>query len=162
VGSRFEMGASIANLIEELKEVQMPEPDPYTGTELAKQKIYEIKLIQFIKDQAKLENEIKRLYSLVLGQFTDYMISKLKDLPIYCEMHEQEDTLKLLKSIKSLTFMSGNNKEYKMNLVKADDKFHKIYQLKDMPNIEFFKIFNNLVEGIEHGRIALGGSYSNP
>jgi hypothetical protein len=78
------------------------------------------------------------------------MVSKLKELPTYQEIHAKKDALKLLKTIKGLTFMSNNNKEYEMSLVKADERFHLIYQEKDMSNLQYQKTFDNMVEVIEH------------
>jgi hypothetical protein len=46
--------------------------------------------------------------------------------------------------------MSTSSKEYEMSLVEADDKFRRIFQSKDMTNIQCLKTFDNMVEIIEH------------
>ena len=65
-------------------------------------------------------------------------------------MHVRKDALQLLKAIKAFTFMSNNNKEYEMSLVEADERFQRIYQSKDMSNLQYRKAFDNMVEVIEH------------
>ena len=62
------MGASISVLVDELVEVTIKKPEAYTGSDVGEQKIYELELTQYVKDKAKLEGEIKKLYSVVLGQ----------------------------------------------------------------------------------------------
>jgi hypothetical protein len=78
------------------------------------------------------------------------MTAKLKAMPIFKEMHHEKDPIKLLKAIKGLTFRFDSNKEYEMSLVEAIDKLYRFYQGKDMPNTQFLKNFNNLVDVIEH------------
>jgi hypothetical protein len=123
VGSKYDMGADISVLVDDLVEVKVTKPVPYDGNDVSEQKIYEQQIAQYVKDQARLGAKIKKIYSLVLGQCTEYLVSKLKELPTYQEMHVRKDALQLLKAIKAFTFMSNNNKEYEMSLVEADERF---------------------------------------
>jgi hypothetical protein len=66
------------------------------------------------------------------------------------EMHKEKDPVKLLKSIKGLTFKFDSEKEYEMSLLEAIDKLYRIYQTKEMSNTQFLHKFNNLVDVIEH------------
>jgi hypothetical protein len=111
--------------------------------------IYELRIAQYIHNQQKLESECKRLYTVILGQCTNYMLAKLKALPTVKEMHTEKDPVKLLKSIKGLTFKFDSEKEYEMSLVEAIDKLYRIYQTKEMSNAQFLDKFNNLVDVIE-------------
>jgi hypothetical protein len=79
------------------------------GDNVNEQKIYEQQIAQYVKDQARLDSVIKKLCLLVLGQCTEYLISKLKELPTYHEMHRRKDALLLLKAIRAFIFMSNNN-----------------------------------------------------
>jgi hypothetical protein len=78
------------------------------------------------------------------------MSAKLKALPTFKEMHTEKDPVKLLKSIKGLTFKCDSEKEYGMSRVEAIDKLFRIYQTKEMSNTQFLDKFNNLVDVIEH------------
>jgi hypothetical protein len=87
---------------------------------------------------------------VILGQCTNYMLAKVKALPTFKEMHTEKDPVKLLKSIKGLTFKFDSEKEYEMSLVEAIDKLYRIYQTKEMSNNQFLDKFNNLVDVIQH------------
>jgi hypothetical protein len=150
VGSKYDMGAELSVLIDDMMEVEIAEPTAYTGTDAGKIKIYELRLAQYVKNQDKLETETRKLYSVILGQCTEYMISKLKAMPTFKMMHTKRDALALLKGIKGLTFMFDGKKEFEMSLVEAVDKFYKIYQGRDMTNIQYRDMFNNALEVIEH------------
>jgi hypothetical protein len=56
----------------------------------------------------------------------------------------------LLKSIKALTYQIDGKKEFEMSLVEAMDKFYKVYQTKDMTNIQFWDKFSSMVDVIKH------------
>jgi len=134
---KYERGAEITTLIDELVEVEVAKPNFYTGSDPGEQRIYDIRINQYVINQEKLETEIKKLYSLVLGQCTEEMISKLKTLVTYKDMHIKKDALNLLKEIKGFTFMFNGEKEYEMSLAESIDRFYRIYQGKDMTNLEY-------------------------
>jgi hypothetical protein len=78
------------------------------------------------------------------------MISMLKALPTFKEMHVDKDPVTLLKAIKRLTFKFDNEKEYEISLIEAIDKLYCTYQTKDMSTIQYLEKFNNLMNIIEH------------
>jgi hypothetical protein len=66
VGSKHNMGAELSVLIDKLVEVEIAKPTAYTGTDVSKTKIYELRLTQYVKNQDKLEAETRKLYLVVL------------------------------------------------------------------------------------------------
>jgi hypothetical protein len=146
----YDMGAVMMTMIDELIDHEIKKPDPYTGNDPIETKIHELRIVQYITNQQKLENECKKLYTIILGQCTNYMTAKLKALSNFKDMHMDKNPVKLLKAIKGLTFKFDNEKEYEMSLVEAVDKLYRTYQTKDMTNTQFFDRFNNLVDVIEH------------
>jgi hypothetical protein len=148
--TKYEMGAIIMTMIDELTDPKMMRPAPYAGSDPIEMKIYELWIAQYIHNQQKLENECKKLYAVILGQCTNYMSAKLKALPTFKEVHTEKDPVKFLKSIKGLTFKFDSEREYEMSLVKALNKLYCIYQTKEMSNTHFLDKFNNLVDVIEH------------
>jgi hypothetical protein len=148
--TKYDMGAVIMIMIDNMTESKMSKPTPYTGTDPIEAKIYELRIAQYINNQQKLENECKKLYTVILGQCTSYMTAKLKAMPTFKEMHSEKDPVKLLKAIKGLTFRFDSKKEYEMSLVEAIDKLYQLYQEKNMPNTQFLEKFNNLIDVIEH------------
>jgi hypothetical protein len=144
------MGAMIMTMVDELTKSELVKPTPYTGSDPIEMKIYELRIAQYINNQQKLEKECKKLYTKILGQCINYMISKLNTLPTFKEMQVNKDPVTLLQVIKGLTFKFDNEKEYEMSLVKAIDKLYQTYQTKDLSNIQYLEKFNNLINVIEH------------
>ena len=70
------------------------------------------------------------------------MISKLKTLNTYKDMHHKKDALNLLKAVQGFTFMFYGEKEYEMSLAEAIDRFYRIFQGKDMSNLEYKNLFD--------------------
>jgi hypothetical protein len=145
VGTKFDMGMFVSTLVDNLVEVEVPLPPTIENRE-----IYKLQLVQYVKNQAKLETELQKLYALVYGQCTEYLTSRLQERDEFKEMHMKKNPLWLLKTIKSLTFMHEGEKGYEMTMAEADDKFRRIYQAKDMTNVQYKKVFDNMVDVIEH------------
>jgi hypothetical protein len=59
IGSKYEMGADVSVLVDDLVEVKIEKPVPYNGSDVSEQKIYEQQIAQYVKDQARLDAEIK-------------------------------------------------------------------------------------------------------
>jgi hypothetical protein len=121
------MGATIMTIVDKLSEWKLTKPEVYEGNDPFEIKIYELKITQYVNNLQKLENECKKLYTIILGQCTSYMTAKLKELPKFKKLHADKNPVKLLKAIKGLTFKFDNEKEYEMSLVEAIDKLYQIH-----------------------------------
>ena len=86
---KYERGAEITTLIEELVEVEISKPKFYEGSDPEEQRIYDLKIYQYVINKEKLEAEIKKLYSLVIGKCTGQKKFKLKTLDTYKDMHHK-------------------------------------------------------------------------
>jgi hypothetical protein len=161
--TKYEMGATIMTMVEELSEWKLTKSEVYEGNDPFKIKIYELKITQYVNNLHKLENECKKLHTIILGQCTSYMTAKLKALPTFKKLHADKNPVELLKAIKGLTFKFDNEKEYEMSLVEAIDKLYQIHQTKEMTKTQFLDKFNNLVDVIEHygGAIVVYPSITN-
>jgi hypothetical protein len=152
VGSTYNMGSYISIMIDNLTEVTVPLPTVYTGTNPIQAQITQLKLAQYVKSQDQLNMDIKKLYSLIYGQCTKLLASSLCEMPTFSTMHNNCDALTLLKVIKGLAFNINDDVDFKLSLAKATIKFSRLFQGKDMSNLQYQKTFNNLVEVIEqHG-----------
>jgi hypothetical protein len=100
----YNMGAVMMTMIDELIDHEIKKPDPYTGDNPIETKIYELRIAQYISNQQKFENECKKLYTIILGQCTNYMTAKLKALSNFKDMHTDKNPVMLLKAIKGLMF----------------------------------------------------------
>jgi hypothetical protein len=106
-----------------------------------------------MNNQEKLEMDTKKLYSLVYRQCTELLVSRLREMSTFSEMHDKRDALTLLKEIKGLAFDFNNDVDYELSLAKATIKFSRFFQGKDMTNIQYKTTFDNLVDVMEqHGR----------
>jgi hypothetical protein len=52
-------------------------------------------------------------------------------------IHTNKDALALLKAVKGVVFKFDDEKEFEMSLVEATDKLYRMYQTKDMTNVQF-------------------------
>jgi hypothetical protein len=121
--TKYEMGETIMTMVDELSEWKLTKPEVYEGNDPLEIKIYELKITQYVNNLHKLENECKKLHTIILGKCTSYMTAKLKALPTFKNLHANRNPVKLLKAIKGLTFKFDNEKRYEMSLVEAIDKF---------------------------------------
>jgi hypothetical protein len=144
-GTKFDMGMFVSTLVKNLVEVEVPLP-----TTIENKEVYKLQLIQYVKNQAKLETELQKLYDLIYGQCTEYLTLRLQEHEEYKEMQTNKNPLWLLKTIKSLTFMHEGKKGYEMTMAEAEDKFRRVCQGKEMKNVQYKKVFDNMVDVIKH------------
>jgi hypothetical protein len=125
--------------------VGLTEAVPYKSLEKNEIQIYLLKLVKFVKKTSKLALEKKRLFSMVLGQYTVYMISKLEELLSFTTINTQKNMLSLIIVMKNLIFVFNGEKEYRVSLVEADDKFCQLLQGRDVNNVQYYDSFNTMV-----------------
>ena len=77
VGSNYNMGSYVGVMVDTLTEAVIPLPSVYVGTDPIQSQITQLKLAQYVKNLEKLERDLTKLYSLVYGQCTDNLISRL-------------------------------------------------------------------------------------
>jgi hypothetical protein len=116
-GAKYDTGSDIMTMIDELVPVSIPRPEPYTGDDPGDLKIYELQIGQYVKMQGRLESKIKKLYAVIIGQCTELMMTKLKAIDAFMDIHRNKDTLELLEAIKGLAFKFDGEKEFGMSLV---------------------------------------------
>jgi len=105
VGSKYEHGGDMRHCILTLLPVNLEQPsDPPEGSSRTTTKIWEIKITEFIKKRDKIGANLKKLFSLVWGQCTELMRTKLQQMPSFDEINAHQDALGLIKLIKGLTF----------------------------------------------------------
>ena len=84
VGSKYEHGGDMRHCILTLLPVDLTQPsDPPKGASRTLNKIWEIKIMEFIKRRQKIESNLKKLFSLVGGQCTELMRTKLQQMPSF-------------------------------------------------------------------------------
>jgi hypothetical protein len=97
-------------MINEMSPVTIKKPEPYIVDNLVETKICNLQLAQNVKAKGKFESEAKRLYAVIIGQCTEFMIAKLKSMPTFKDIHANKDALRLLRAIKGLVFRFDGEK----------------------------------------------------
>ena len=91
----------------------VPPAEPPIGTVLTtmQTKIFEKKIESFIKREETLEENIRRLYSLIIGKCSEVMKAKVKGHPNFEALNRTFDGLGLLIAIKSIIY-KFNSQQY--------------------------------------------------
>jgi hypothetical protein len=98
----------------------------------------------------RFEEDLKKVYSLVWGQCTEYLRAKIEAKDSYEEMKAAYNTIELLKSIKDRVFKFSDQKYAAHSLHEAMRKFYAGHQDKTNNAQVYYQRFKNHVEVDEH------------
>ena len=130
--------------------------DPPEGCSRTVTKIWEIEITKYIKRRDKIQANLKKLFSLVWGQCTELMRTKLQQMPSYEEINAHQDSIGLIKSIKGLTFKFDLKQYAPMAMVNIDTRLYKFTQGRQVTDALYYEQFKSLVEVIEHYQGEIG------
>ena len=102
--------------------------DPPEESSRTTTKIWEIKITEYIKKRDKIGANLKKLSSLVWGQCTELMRTKLQQMPSFDEINGHQDAIGLIKSIKGLTFKFDVKQYAPMAMVDINTPLYKFTQ----------------------------------
>ena len=100
---------------------------------------------------------VKKVYTLIWGQCSEYLCAKLEDKDGYDKMKTNYNTIDLLKSIKDSVFQFSDQKYGSHSVHEAVRKFHNAQQDKDSNAQTYYQRFKNLIDVVEHCGGSLGG-----
>ena len=118
--------------------------------------IYHQQLKDYVKRQGTLEENKKKAFSLILGQFTQEMWSCIKSHDEYSDASDNLDPIKLLKTSKSIVFELQKRKCLVQAVVTQQEEF---FQFKQQPgtSLNVFKDrFMDLVDTLKEHQVDLG------
>jgi hypothetical protein len=105
VGRTFKYGADAKKAITTLLVPVFVEPtDPADKATRTQIRVWEKTVDEFVKQQTHLEQNVKTICSLVLGQCTDAMRAKLKFQSRYRTIEDESNGIELLKMIRTIMF----------------------------------------------------------
>jgi len=139
----------------ELPVLEQPE-DLADGATATEKRIWEKEIDEYVKEKAKLKQNVKALYSLVWGQCSDAMRAKLEGQQGHEAMSKRADGIGLLKAIKSIVYNFQDQKYLPEALFEANRRFYSCNQGKDSAQ-DYHTQFQNTVDVIEH----CGGQIGN-
>ena len=131
-------------------------PDDDTADALDKG-AYREEVKQYVKDKKSLAKSLRALYSVIWGQCSVNVITKLSSLPNVDEWKEQGSCYELLKAIQQILMDYEHKKCIYVTLLKQI-KFLYAYKQRDNQSLhKYFEVFQIMTENIER----YGGSFGN-
>jgi hypothetical protein len=127
----------------------MPD-DPPTVASRTVTGVWEKEVDEWAKRKMYLKQNLKTLYSLVLGQCTDVVLAKLEASNTYTKMLEEADLMKLLKEIRALVYNFQSQKYAPQALHEGKGRFYLLSQDKHSACQLYLERFQNCVDVIEH------------
>jgi hypothetical protein len=121
------------------KRFKVPKPvDPIgENPTLTDNEIWKQLVVEYVRRNNKLTQNMETLYSLILGQCTEYMVAKLKGLPYYKNFNDSVDLIKLHKAIKGLTYHFEGQRYQSMALHGALTRFYTLRQDRNTTNAQY-------------------------
>ena len=105
VGTEYRNGGDIRSTIEQDERFAIPLPLAPSGTADELQKIILTKKVDaYVKRNSILDENIQKAYSLMLGQWSELLKSKLKTTKDWATVSTEFDLLGLMKTIRSVIF----------------------------------------------------------
>jgi hypothetical protein len=153
VGAQYKNGGDIrSSIVHELKiTIPIPsaptiaDPTALTPQEEVDKIIFKGELDAYVKRKNVLEESIMKTYSLVLGQCTDLLQSKLKQQNAWEAISEKQDAIALIGLIKTITFRFEDQKFLPLALYQSKAHLYNLRQ-GDMTNTDYLQRFQNLVD----------------
>jgi hypothetical protein len=148
-GRTYDYGGDIRwSIKNEKKYVPTKPADVGTTATTTDKRIWEKEIDAYVRRKAKLTANCEKLYSLILGQCTEHMVSKLESLNDFKEIERALDVIKLMKAIKGVSYQFEGQKYEDEALHQAMKRFYLFNQNREMMNAEFLEMFQTLVSVI--------------
>ena len=148
IGRTYIMGADTKISLEKLEKVVLEEP-PMPGKEeqdkMTKLEIYkwQKKLDMIFKREQQLDSNLKSAYSLIWGQCTELLRTKIEGVKSYKVIKEAQDAIQLLKEIKSITFKFEEQRYIHHCIYMAKKNFYTTRKKPEVSVNKFLDQFNN-------------------
>ena len=153
IGAHYEHGGDIRSSILQGTTITLTIPtapvfaDPIAPTvaEQTLQLIFKGKIDVYIKRETMLQDNIQKAYSLILGQCTDLLQSKLKQQAQWAAISSSQDAIELIGLIKTITFKFEDQKFLPLALYQSKANLYSLRQ-GNMSNHDYLQRFQNLVD----------------
>ena len=143
-------GGDIRYVVEYLSDPTMIEPlDPVDGASLTRRRMWEKEVDSHFRRLESLEENKKVLFSLILGQCTLGMKSRLCGMATWETTKAGYDAMGLIKAIKSAMHNFGNKKDLVHAIHLAQRDFFLLHQAEGETNAAYFERFTAIVDLLE-------------
>ena len=149
VGAEFKYGGDIRSSIENSKRFEIPMPTAPDDNDTALLKMIMNRNIDiYVNCDRILYENLQKAHSLIHGQCTELLKSKLKTSANWETVSIQYDMLGLIEAIKTIIYKFGDQKYLPLSLHHANRNFYAFRQ-GNLPNPEYLNRFMNLVDMAE-------------
>jgi hypothetical protein len=124
--------------------------DPETGASATETHKWQKRVDSMVTREDRFEEDLKKVYSLIWGQCTEFLCAKLEAKARYMKMKSEYETVELSKSIKDCVSKFLDQKYAPLSLHEAMRKFYTSQQDKNSSAQDYYQKFKNQLEVVEH------------
>ena len=117
--------------------------------------IFSEQVKEYVKQNSRLQENIKRLWALVWGQCSDTIRTRLQALDTYEDIHTASDGLRLLVAIKDLMYNVQEQKYVPLSIHLAKRQFLLLSQGRNTVG-EYYEQFKNQTDVLDHIGAGIG------
>ena len=154
VANNFRHGGDIGWMLKHEQDFELTRPNAPSGSTRSSstvdQDIYKEKIKGYVARMEKYTENKHKLYSVIWGQCSDSMQSKLQNKDDFDRIDEDHDCLRLLKEIKGVMFNFESEQYPIISMHQATYKYVTARQGKFKTLTEYYKRFKTIVEVLEH------------
>jgi hypothetical protein len=107
--------------------------------------IWKQSVVEYVRRDNKLTQNMETVYSLIIDQCTEYMLAKLKGLPEYNTFNDGVDLIRLRKAIKGLIYHVEGQIYQAMALHGALTRLYTLRQDQNATNAQYLEKFQTNV-----------------
>jgi hypothetical protein len=152
-GAEYKHGGDIRSSVINERKITIPipaapsavDPKSLTSSERVGAMIFKGEIDSYIKRKSMLDDNIQKTYSLVIGQCTNLIQSKLKQQAAWSTISQDQDAIALLGLIKTITFKFEDQKFLPLALYLSKATLYNLCQ-GNMANHDYLQRFQNLVD----------------
>lgn len=156
VGRNYKQGNYIKRAIEQMTPATLAMPaDLAQGASETAKEIWRQEISAYVKKKEILGTYMQNAYSLIYGQCSEGIQAKIESTPGQATVADKGDPIGLLKNIKTVMFQFQTTKYMPHAILDCKRRLYTMRQGKDMSVPDYFKVFKNNVDVVEHN----GGSF---
>ena len=137
--------------------IEKPKPlDDKQKTDETEVELYKLALREYVEQSRKQRQDIRKMYSVVLGQCTDAMLNKIRAIDDYEEFNDKADCARLLSEIRKITYLTDEKEDPFMSAATTSSKLYRIVQERETVT-DYYDTWSNMVEVVKQK----GGGFVN-
>ena len=148
--------SDLKDLVKSLTIPEIEEPTVDVKNPALRAEMIKIAAKDYYERKNLLKDNLTHIYTVVWGQCSEAMQTKIMGIDGYEKHHEASDSALLLQSIRQIKVRFDSNKSRALSLCEARLQLEAIRQSTRENSMEFFRRFKSLVDAYEHFGGTLG------